>query len=201
MSEPRYLASTAALREMLESPTIGEDRKTVIRQELEARTSTVTHEAVRAGEGVTRCCGRTPFELPARDRFTITGGVDCPGRSRVEPRYVATFDSLHPLRGIVVDEHADRYCTFATLERAQRAADSWNQPPLIEFDPPMIWRSVIDGKRLDGVVRCDYCGDELPGVEHRSHVPTTPDLQRLGFSADKVVCPECVDRANRGRES
>lgn len=44
------------------------------------------------------------------------------------------------------------------------------------------------------MVRCDYCGEDLPSVRHRSHVPTTPNLQRMGFAADKVVCPECVDR-------
>lgn len=41
-------------------------------------------------------------------------------------------------------------------------------------------------------IHCDYCGDSLPSVQHRSHIPTTPDLQRLGFDADKVVCPDCA---------
>lgn len=45
------------------------------------------------------------------------------------------------------------------------------------------------------VIRCEYCGDALPSVKDRRDVPTTPDLQRLGFDADKVVCPECVERA------
>jgi hypothetical protein len=163
MSEPRYLCSPAALREMLDSPTIEEDRKAVIRQEIADRASNAPISA--------------------------------------EARYVATFDSLHPLRGVVVDEQADRYCTFPTLERAQRAAESWNQPPLVDFDPPMIWRNVVTGKRIDAEIRCDYCGDPLLSVEHRSQVPTTPDLQRLGFSADKVVCPECVDRETRRRDA
>lgn len=44
-------------------------------------------------------------------------------------------------------------------------------------------------------IRCDYCGDALPSVKDRLHLPTTPDLQRLGFDADKIVCPECVARA------
>ena len=43
-------------------------------------------------------------------------------------------------------------------------------------------------------VRCDYCGDLLPAVKDRAHIPTTPDLQRLGFSADNAVCPECVTK-------
>lgn len=45
------------------------------------------------------------------------------------------------------------------------------------------------------VIVCDYCGDALPSVASRAHIPTTPSIQRLGFSADKVVCPECVQRA------
>lgn len=48
--------------------------------------------------------------------------------------------------------------------------------------------------RSTEVIRCDYCGDDLPSVKSRAHIPTTPDLQRLGFAADKVVCPECVAR-------
>ncbi|MGO3147105.1 MAG: hypothetical protein ACTIJ6_05435 [Leucobacter sp.] len=44
-------------------------------------------------------------------------------------------------------------------------------------------------------ISCDYCGDALPMVESRAHIPTTPDIQRLGFDAEKVVCPECVTRA------
>ncbi|MBL5975355.1 MAG: hypothetical protein D3X82_16805 [Candidatus Leucobacter sulfamidivorax] len=47
---------------------------------------------------------------------------------------------------------------------------------------------------LSEAIRCDYCGDELPAVKHRSHMPTPPSLQRLGFDAEKVVCPECVVR-------
>lgn len=43
-------------------------------------------------------------------------------------------------------------------------------------------------------VRCDYCGDLLPAVKDRAHIPTTPDLQRLGFAADNAVCPECVTK-------
>ncbi|MGK0740452.1 hypothetical protein ACSHWG_00985 [Leucobacter sp. Z1108] len=49
------------------------------------------------------------------------------------------------------------------------------------------------------VIRCDYCGDDLPSVRHKAHVPTTPSIQRLGFDADKVVCPECVIRAVRAK--
>ncbi len=51
-------------------------------------------------------------------------------------------------------------------------------------------------------VRCDYCGDPLPAVRSRAHIPTTPDLQRRGFAADKVVCPECAAKPKpEGRES
>lgn len=49
--------------------------------------------------------------------------------------------------------------------------------------------------RSTDTIRCDYCGDDLPSVKSREHIPTTPNLQRLGFAADKVVCPECVARA------
>lgn len=44
------------------------------------------------------------------------------------------------------------------------------------------------------MIRCDYCGDDLPSVRSRADIPTTPNLQRLGFAADKIVCPECVAR-------
>ncbi|WP_449408022.1 hypothetical protein [Microbacterium maritypicum] len=47
---------------------------------------------------------------------------------------------------------------------------------------------------LAGMIRCDYCDGPLPSVRDRSHVPTVPALQRLGFAADKIVCPECVER-------
>lgn len=63
-------------------------------------------------------------------------------------RYVATFDSLRPEHGVVVDEERERYCTFPSLERAQRAADRWNQEQLWEFDPPMTWRSTATGQKL-----------------------------------------------------
>lgn len=45
------------------------------------------------------------------------------------------------------------------------------------------------------VITCDYCGDELPSVKHRAHIPTTPDLQRRGFDADKIVCPKCAKKS------
>lgn len=64
-------------------------------------------------------------------------------------RYMATFDSLSPLRGVLVDDREDRHCFFPSLEKAQDAADRWNQPALIESDPPMIWRSNDTGERLD----------------------------------------------------
>lgn len=54
-------------------------------------------------------------------------------------------------------------------------------------------------RELHQPIRCDYCGDELPNVKSRAHIPTTPDLQRRGFAADKIVCPECAagDRGHR----
>lgn len=64
-------------------------------------------------------------------------------------RYVATFDSLRPHLGVVVDEDRGRYCTFPSLTKAQDAASRWNQPPLIEFDPPVMWRSTTDGHLLE----------------------------------------------------
>lgn len=42
--------------------------------------------------------------------------------------------------------------------------------------------------------RCDYCGGALPKVKDRQHLPTVPLLQRMGFDAHKLVCPECVER-------
>lgn len=45
-------------------------------------------------------------------------------------------------------------------------------------------------------IRSDYCGDALPNVKSRSHLPTTPSIQRLGFDADKIVSPECVKLAH-----
>lgn len=215
MSEPRYLCSTAALHEMLSSPSIGEDRKGVIRQEIEDRKP----HAERITSVVQVQQMQDELEYRVRTAAALAKGghdVDAEvhkGRARIGeiaaarssarpfatlPRYVATFDSLHPLRGVVIDEQADRYCTFPTLERAQRAAEGWNQPPLIEFDPPMIWRSVVTGRRIEVGIGCDYCGDVLPSVASRSHIPTTPDLQRLGFAADKIVCPECVSTSGGG---
>lgn len=76
-------------------------------------------------------------------------------------RYVGTFDSSTPMRGVVVDEEGGRYCTFPSLEKAQDAAARWNQPPLIEFDPPMAWRSIDTGELLDRTIRCPECGDLL----------------------------------------
>ncbi len=45
------------------------------------------------------------------------------------------------------------------------------------------------------MIRCDYCGDDLPSVRRRADIPTTPNLQCLGFDADKVVCAECAEKA------
>jgi hypothetical protein len=53
----------------------------------------------------------------------------------------------------------------------------------------------------DHPIRCDYCGDALPSVKSRADVPTTPDLQRLGFAVDKVVCPECVANHTNGSQA
>ena len=63
-------------------------------------------------------------------------------------RYAATFDSDRPHLGVVIDQQRDRYCTFPSPERAQRAADHWNQPPLWDHDPPMVWRSVRTGNPI-----------------------------------------------------
>ena len=65
-------------------------------------------------------------------------------------RYVGTFDSLNPLRGVVVDDEGGRYCTFPSLDRALVAAHRWNQEPLIDFDPPMAWRSMETGELIEG---------------------------------------------------
>lgn len=48
---------------------------------------------------------------------------------------------------------------------------------------------------VTGAILCDYCGGSLPNEKDRAHIPTVPLLQRMGFAADKIVCPECVDRA------
>ncbi|CAN7264932.1 hypothetical protein LJR186_001202 [Microbacterium foliorum] len=56
--------------------------------------------------------------------------------------------------------------------------------------------SFSEGVEIEpAVIYCDYCGVSLPSVKHRADVPTTPDLQRMGFDAAKVVCPVCVRRA------
>lgn len=59
---------------------------------------------------------------------------------------------------------------------------------------------MIRDKLSTDAIWCDYCGDTLPSVQSRAHIPTTPDIQRLGFSAELVVCPECVSRARAVRE-
>lgn len=70
-----------------------------------------------------------------------------------------------------------------------------------EFAPPWEFQQIIRAALVAAqsaapqVIVCDYCGDALPSVQSRAHIPTTPSIQRLGFSADKVVCPECVQRA------
>lgn len=43
----------------------------------------IIHGVPAAGSGLTPCCGRTPFELPLRDRITSEGTVTCPGPVRV----------------------------------------------------------------------------------------------------------------------
>lgn len=45
--------------------------------------------------------------------------------------------------------------------------------------------------------RCDYCGSALPGVKHLAHVPTTPDMQRMGFvriwrKCARWFCYDCI---------
>lgn len=39
----------------------------------------VVHACPPVGEGLTPCCGRTPFELPHTDRLTVDEEVTCPG--------------------------------------------------------------------------------------------------------------------------
>jgi len=58
-----------------------------------------------------------------------------------------------------------------------------------------------DGQEKDQPIRCDYCGGALPSIKSRAHIPTTRDLQRLGFAADKVVCPECAAKARTAQEN
>lgn len=76
-------------------------------------------------------------------------------------------------------------------------AQGWTPPDdlLLSEDDPA---SPLEGQESNDttdVIRCDYCGDDLPSVKSRAHIPTTPNLQRIGFDADKVVCPECVTKA------
>ncbi len=62
-------------------------------------------------------------------------------------RYAATHDAQHPQLGVVVDGERERYCTFPSLDRAQRAAQRWNAD--VTVDPPMTWRSTVTGEKLD----------------------------------------------------
>lgn len=68
-------------------------------------------------------------------------------------RYVATFDSLRPLRGVVVDEEGGRYAGFPSVARAERAAATMNQLPLVDDAPSLAnnltWRSIETGERID----------------------------------------------------
>lgn len=68
-------------------------------------------------------------------------------------RFVATFDSLRPARGVVVDEEAERFAGFPTLELAQRAAASMNRLELVEGLPHLsrnlAWRSIVTGERIE----------------------------------------------------
>lgn len=66
-------------------------------------------------------------------------------------------------------------------------------PPLAPADPMMLFN--VFGAPAHGLVRCDYCGYGLPSVKDRADIPTTPNLQRMGFDANRVVCSECVERA------
>ena len=67
-------------------------------------------------------------------------------------RYTATFDSLNPMRGVVVDEVESRYCLLPSLERAERAAATMNRLALVPLEPQladvMTWRSTVTGKTI-----------------------------------------------------
>lgn len=53
---------------------------------LAARNSPI-HWCPGPGEGITRCCGRTPFELPRTDRMTtVPGDVTCTPHDEEEPQ-------------------------------------------------------------------------------------------------------------------
>ena len=46
----------------------------------------VIHRCPRTGEGLTPCCGKTPFELPRHDRLAVNDDdVTCPESTVDEP--------------------------------------------------------------------------------------------------------------------
>lgn len=63
----------------------------------------------------------------------------------------------------------------------------------------LAWMRENGYEKREAVIRCDYCGDALPSVASPADIPTTPDLQRRGFAADKVVCPACATRQDATR--
>ena len=85
--------------------------------------------------------------------------------------------------------------------------------PVLPHEPLVSWFQKREDKYTEArgavhldcltshMIRCDYCGDALPSVKDRAHIPTTPDIQLLGFSADKVVCPECTSTTSGGSTS
>lgn len=67
-------------------------------------------------------------------------------------RYVATFDSESPERGIVLDEVGARFARFPSVAKAAETADKLNHPELPgmpRLADVLVWRSTDTGNRLD----------------------------------------------------
>lgn len=68
-------------------------------------------------------------------------------------RYTATFDSLRPQRGVVLDEEAERFAYFPSLAHAERIAVKLNSGETTLMGPSLAdvlnWRSTSTGKPLD----------------------------------------------------
>jgi len=95
-------------------------------------------------------------------------------------RFVATFDSERPTAGVIVDEVRRRYCTFPSLPKAQEAAERWNGLPA-DADPPMAWRSVATGERLEA---------KLPGAED---CPGHLTWSAFGANYPDTVCASALE--------
>lgn len=68
-------------------------------------------------------------------------------------RYMATFDSLNPSRGVVVDEQEHRHSLWPSLARAERAAATMNRLALTPLEPQLAdvvtWRSNATGQTIE----------------------------------------------------